>query len=153
MAYKGFRPDLLNRIQNAIIEGRMPRRVFTAREIGELFEAPAWQVLECFARLVACDYVRPLMGPDSGDDRRARRKRAFDALSGKKHKPQKKNPETAQYEIPMENWRPPQGSSKPAAEGQKCPRCGRPIKRRHSRGEFHDPEKCLMNNIRDIHDL
>jgi len=32
----------------------------------------------------------------------------------------------------------------------KCPGCGRLLKRRHGRSEYHDPWKCQMFNLRDI---
>jgi hypothetical protein len=94
MAYKGFRPDLFNRIQNRIIAGTFPSQRFTAKDLGEFFGEPAWQTLECIVRLVALGWCQPLHGPDKGD--------AF-----KKHRPQKKNPEKAEYEILREHWTPP----------------------------------------------
>lgn len=39
---------------------------------------------------------------------------------------------------------------KPEKKPVQCPGCGRAIKRRHGRRDFHDPNKCLMDNIRDI---
>lgn len=146
MAYKGFRPDLFNRIQNRIIAGTFPKQRFTAEELGDFFGEPAWQVLECISRLVSLGWCQPLTGPDKGDDRRARMRRLF-----RGHRPRKQNPERAEYEILKDHWTPPMETVRPELGSQmQCPKCGRPIKRRHQRGEFHDPDKCTMNNIRDI---
>lgn len=38
----------------------------------------------------------------------------------------------------------------PEEKELQCPGCGRPLKRRHKRGEYHDSHKCQMDNLRDI---
>jgi hypothetical protein len=142
MAYRGFRPDLMARIRRAIEDSREP--TVSAASLSALLEEPAWQVLECLVRLVDWGALDP---PNPPSDPRALKKARL-----RYRKPKGKNPESAEY--PIREWAPkadaPPAQLKPSAL---CPKCGRPIKRRHGRGEFHNPDKCLMDNIRDIHDL
>lgn len=54
MAYKGFRPDLFNRIQNKIVMGTFPRQRFTAEELGDSSGSPrgkSWSASRAWCRL------------------------------------------------------------------------------------------------------
>jgi hypothetical protein len=47
-------------------------------------------------------------------------------------------------------WLPPVVNTVPKRKNQPCPVCGKPIKRRHGRSEFHDPSQCEIDMVGKI---
>jgi hypothetical protein len=126
------RPDLMPRIERILADPNLQE--FTARDVADFLAERPEHIWECLKQAADIGW----------------------AIAPKKKK------HIAPKEMFRLKWRigyrpfsdaplamfPPE--EKPKRKPVQCPVCGRPLKRRHGRRDFHDPNKCQMDNIRDI---
>ena len=116
MTYKGFRPDLMGRIQGAL--GEWPTYQVTIRDMAKRFEGADWaQLKECFDVLVRRKALRPYTQNGNLPD---------DSYT------------IVDHIVPYKSW-----DRKPKVQ-TRCPRCDKPIQGRHGRRnrQHHDDDKC-----------
>lgn len=130
------RPDLFKRIQNFI--DNSPFQFVSVSSVAKTMAESKDHVAACFEVMVECGFLVPVRPKLTKEQKRQFR--------FQKHRVRSSGD---RYEIV--NFDPSKVVEVEIDQGElKCPGCGRPIKRRHARSEYHDPHKCEMDNIRDI---
>ncbi len=126
------RPDLMPRIERILSDPNLNE--FSAKDIADFLKEPPEHVWQCLKQAAAIGWA---IAPKR--KKHASLKEVFRMRWRVSYRPYSEAPLVM---FPQEE--------KPEKKPVQCPGCGRAIKRRHGRRDFHDPDKCTMDNIRDI---
>lgn len=133
------RPDLMGRVERVLAAPTL--KEVSAQQIADHLREPAGQVWDCLAYLNdQYDLVELPVGM-KGQKRSVIYKLMWKVNSGQQGMLDATNA--------ILLFAPGEEKKKEAIQ---CPGCGRLLRRRHGRKEYHDPYKCQMFNLRDIMD-
>lgn len=126
------RPDLLTRVHKIISASNIV--YVTAKQISDYLAEPVDQVWDCLVRCAHDNYVKMCDTPNKSGD-------MYDT---KWLISEMSIAYAPIYMVPI--LEPPRRPKEKVI----CPICNSEIRRRHGRGKFHDPNKCMLDNIEKI---